>query len=462
MSESTLSVRRLRFELERAYDVLGVGFGPSNLAVAAAIQEEAESPEGTKLRSLFLERKSGYAWHPDMLLEGAQVQLTFLKDLVTLRNPCSRFTFINYLKSKGRLDKFVNLRSFYPTRIEFNDYYSWVAQQLDPQVRYERAVSAISPVLSENGRVDLLRVRATDLAGGGTEEYLCRNLILATGGVPCFPVGVAVPETEEIFHSQFFLDRVRRLYPDARAPYRFLVVGSGQSAAEIFQYLMNSYPDATVTGALRRFAYKPADDSDFVNEIFFPQMVDVLYGMPETRRRTILRDHYDTNYSAVDLDLIKAIYRTLYERMVVGDHRAVLKPFVELRGLKKGAYGVVAEFWNAAEERQEILEADGVILATGYLRDKRHPLLEELAPYLVGDGRPDGRGYKVSRDYRVVTRPDFAPEIFLQGFCEDTHGLSDTLLSILPVRSQEILDALWGSMKAYAHGEEIDAQAHLA
>jgi L-ornithine N5-oxygenase len=32
--------------------------------------------------------------------------------------------------------------------------------------------------------------------------------------------------------------------------------------------------------------------------------------------------------------------------------------------------------------------------------------------------------------------------VFLQGCCEETHGLSDTLLSILAVRSQEVVDAL--------------------
>jgi L-ornithine N5-oxygenase len=32
--------------------------------------------------------------------------------------------------------------------------------------------------------------------------------------------------------------------------------------------------------------------------------------------------------------------------------------------------------------------------------------------------------------------------VFLQGCCEETHGLSDTLLSVLAVRSQEVVDAL--------------------
>lgn len=444
-----------RFEVEKVYDVLGIGFGPSNLAVAAAIAEEAPAP-GEALSSVFLERKPSYAWHPGMLLEGAQVQLSFMKDLVTLRNPQSRFTFLKYLKDKGRLDKFANLRNFYPTRIEFNDYYCWVAQQLGDQVRYGRQVESVSPILSQSGAVELLRVRARESASSAAEEYLCRNLIVATGGVPAFPKGIEMPEVEGVFHSHHFLERVKTLYPDACAPYRFVVVGSGQSAAEIFQYLMNHYPEATITGALRRFAYKPADDSDFVNEIFFPQMVSFLYGLSETRRRSILREHNDTNYSAVDLDLIKQIYQALYERMIVGDERAKIQPFLELRGVRQGPSGVVAEFWSTAYERPEFLEADGVILATGYVRDKRHPLLQEIEPFLL----PDGAGYKVTRDYRLETRPGFAPSVFLQGFCEDTHGLSDTLLSILPVRSFEILQALLDNRIEAA--ERVGANLSLA
>ena len=62
-----------------------------------------------------------------MLLEQAHMQVSFLKDLATLRNPTSRFTFINYLHEKGRLQDFINLKTFFPSRHEFNDYLAWAA-----------------------------------------------------------------------------------------------------------------------------------------------------------------------------------------------------------------------------------------------------------------------------------------------------------------------------------------------
>lgn len=111
------------------YDIVGIGFGPSNLALAAAISEE----KWHKLSALFLEKAPRFAWHKDMLLNDAEMQITFLKDLATLRNPSSPYTFLNYLHDKGRLSKFINLKNFHPSRIEFNDYFCWVAKK--PSVR---------------------------------------------------------------------------------------------------------------------------------------------------------------------------------------------------------------------------------------------------------------------------------------------------------------------------------------
>ena len=51
---------------------------------------------------------------------------------------------------------------------------------------------------------------------------------------------------------------------------RIAVVGSGQSAAEAFIDLNDSYPSVKVDMILRASALKPADDSPFVNEIFAP------------------------------------------------------------------------------------------------------------------------------------------------------------------------------------------------
>ena len=429
-------------------DVIGIGFGPANLSLAVCMKEP---PEGCAQvpRALFLERKPTYEWHPDMLLEGAEIQVPFFKDLVTMRNPRSHFSFLNYLHLHGRLLDFINLRTFFPTRREFNHYYCWVAAQLADLVRYEREVLSVRPVEGDDG-IELLQVVARHGATGQMEELLTRNLVMATGGAPHIPPGVEVGRDGKVFHSQSFLSAVKRHFPQPDAPYRFVVVGSGQSAAEIFQYLFLHYPSAEVTAAIRRFAYKPADESHFVNELYSPLMTDFIYDLPEAERRNLFAIHSDTNYSAVDVELIRSIFKALYEMKVAGETRVKLRSMVELRKIEQNGESLVVTLWNKVEGRLERLEADGVVLATGLHRPRRHPLLGELEGYL----HTRGEEYQVGRDYRVASVPEFKPAIYLQGFCESTHGLADPVLSILPSRSREIMESLVGICAA---GENTEA-----
>jgi L-ornithine N5-oxygenase len=62
------------------------------------------------------------------------MQVTFLKDLATIRNPTSRFSFLAYLRERGRLLDFINHKSLFPSRVEVHDYLEWAAAQLVHQV----------------------------------------------------------------------------------------------------------------------------------------------------------------------------------------------------------------------------------------------------------------------------------------------------------------------------------------
>ncbi|MEY8800548.1 hypothetical protein AB9K35_09555, partial [Leisingera sp. XS_AS12] len=77
---------------------------------------------------------------------------------------------------------------------------------------------------------------------------------------------------------------------------------------------------------------------------------------------------------------------------------------------------------------------DLVVLATGYQRRIGETLLSGLNDY-VSDR-------EAGRTYQLATTENFHPRIFLQGYCEETHGLSDTLLSVLAVRVDEIANEL--------------------
>jgi len=360
-----------------------------------------------------------------------------------VRNPRSRFTFLSYLQAKGRLFEFLNLRDLFPTRIEFNDYLSWVAGELGRAVRCGRRVRAVEPLAGGRGAADgageLLRVTAEDAASGEREELLARNVVVATGGTPWVPAGVELAPGGRAFHAHEFMLRMKRDFADRGAPYRFVVVGQGQSAAELFCYLLTHYREADVTAAIRRFAYKPVDDIDFTNEIFFPQMVDFLFGLPEEKRRWLLDMCKDVNYAVVDMPLIRRIYRCLYQERVVGRDRARIRPFLELAGIDERPDGAVARFRDVLRDRPVEIEADAVVLATGFAWRRDHPLLAKLSPYLL---REPGGAYRIERDYRIAARDGFAPRVYLQGFAEPTHGASETVLSLLPIRAGDILRSI--------------------
>src|SRR5437016_2865927 len=122
---------------EELHDLICVGFGPASLAIAVALHDvitgsrsQTKGIPGHLSRDwkpsvLFLERQSQFSWHAGMLLPGARMQISFIKDLATLRDPRSEFTFLNYLHRQHRLVQFCNLGTFLPLRLEYEEYMRW-------------------------------------------------------------------------------------------------------------------------------------------------------------------------------------------------------------------------------------------------------------------------------------------------------------------------------------------------
>lgn len=98
-------------------DLVCVGLGPAALGIGVALQDACETstaPLKYRPKVAFIERQASFAWHQGMQLPGAKMQISFIKDLATQRNPRSRFTFLNYLWTKGRLKQYSNLSTFGP------------------------------------------------------------------------------------------------------------------------------------------------------------------------------------------------------------------------------------------------------------------------------------------------------------------------------------------------------------
>ena len=424
-------------------DLLGIGFGPSNLAVAAAIASQpAEQWVGKRIS--FLERSPTFSWHQDMLLEGARMQIAFLKDLVTQTNPTSPYSFVNYLFERGRIEDFLNLRTMYPTRIECHDYFSWAAEKLRRYVRYGCEVTAIRPHRAAGETIDLLEVSYRDRETLEERVELAKNVVLSVGGQPTLPACVSPSMLDgRVFHNAQFLSRIA---PFAAAgkdrPYRFLVVGGGQSAAEVFQYLAREFPAASIVLAVRRFCLMPANSSPHANEIFNPEMVNFFFDLPDERKRDLLHNLHHTNYSAVDEEVISSIFNLIYDQKVQATQRLRLLRLKELIRCERQGDTVIASLKCLATGETLTDSYDGVVLTTGY--DFRHSerLLSELGRHLVftESGAPS-----IRRDYSIETVPALRARIYLQGATEHTHGLTSTLLSVLPYRARDILTSTFGA-----------------
>jgi L-ornithine N5-monooxygenase len=198
-----------------------------------------------------------------------------------------------------------------------------------------------------------------------------------------------------------------------------------------------------------------------VNEIFDPERSSHFYNGPADARADALRADRSTNYSVVRLELLEQIYQDLYQQRIKQtdetrwQHRILRsREVTEIsRGGSKNGARLLLTIKNidplqgSANSQQETLEVDAVILATGYVRNVHEKLLtnlEHLRPR-AGDHWRVRRDYKVEMDNNKVN-PDAG--IWLQGCNENTHGLSDTLLSTLATRGGELVESIFGTAPA--------------
>lgn len=412
-------------------DVVGVGFGPSNLALAIAIDEHNARGTGEPLTARFIERQPRFGWHRGMLIEDATMQVSYLKDLVTLRSPASPFSFVCYLHDRGRLIDFINCGSSFPTRIEFHDYLEWAASVFAAQVDYGTEVMGIEPVDGGATR-DCLEV-LTRRPDGGTARLRARNVVLATGLRPHLPKGVRA--SARVWHSCDLLPKATTL----TAPARLAVVGAGQSAAEAVDYLHRTFPSAEVCAVFARYGYSPADDTSFANRVFDPSAVDAFFRAPDEVKDMILGYHANTNYSVVDPQLIDELYRRHYREKVLGRERLRFLNVSKVANAVETGGRVELAVESMIDGSREMLLCDAVVYATGYRSTDPLQLLGDLGRACRRDG---GGRLAFRRDYRVQTSPDITAGIYVQGASEHTHGLSATLLSNVAVRSGEIVESL--------------------
>ena len=425
----------------KIYDVAGIGVGPFNLGLAA-LSEPVEN-----LDCVFLDRRESFDWHPGMMLEPAHLQVPFMADLVTLADPTSPYSFLNFLKQTGRLYRFYIRENFYPLRAEYNQYCQWVAGQL-PSVRFGTAVL--------DATYDDGVYRLSVSGPGGQEVLLARRLVLGTGTSPYVPEAAADIVADATagrggvaFHNADYLARKAELQQQRS----ITILGSGQSAAEIYYDLLqesdtHGYQLNWVTRSGRFF---PLEYTKLTLEMTSPEYVDYFHALPQ-HQRDYLNKTQKNLYKGINSDLIDAIYDLLYTRSLSG--------MVDTRLLTHSS--LTAAEWNPAAGNYRLhlrheeqgssytLDTDAVVLATGY-RYREPGFLAGVRNRIARDSA--GR-FAVDRNYSTSVQPG---EIFVQNAELHTHGFATPDLGMGAYRNSCILREITGS-EVYPVEESIAFQ----
>jgi L-ornithine N5-monooxygenase len=412
-------------------DLLGVGFGPANLSLAIALQED--SP-GTNAH--FLEAARDPVWQGGLLLDGSNMQNHPNRDLVTLRNPRSHYSFLNYLFEEGRLVEHLNLPIEFPLRKEYAQYIKWATNQFRAQVDFGAQVTEIA--IAEDGDTPEYVVSSSD----GTQRR-GRALVLGTGRTPFVPSPFDRLDSPRVCHLTRYLPAVRQL----ESPRTIAVIGGSQSAVEIVLDLANRFPRARVVNYVRQFGLRLKDTSPFSEEGFFPAFTDYYFRANRSSKNVLDAYMRPTNYSSTDADVLHRLYELVYEQRLDGDQRVFVHGNSEVRTAEVTDSGVRFEV-EEVHTRDVVEEhADLVVLATGFRDLGPHPH-QEPYPALLGGVidrfQFDADGYLiVEADYSLKSHVDSTPPLFLNGLCESSHGIGDAgSFSLLSLRAATIRDGL--------------------
>ncbi|KAG9855428.1 hypothetical protein KCU98_g780, partial [Aureobasidium melanogenum] len=420
----------------QTYDLVVVGFGTTALSLATALADSE-----TDLKVLFLESKAKFEWAPASVLPENTTRTSFLRDLITTRNPRSEFTFVNYLFESKQLVQFVNSSHIAPTRLVMSNYLSWVASKMEERgwVRYSSTATRVVPVKSGSSLINGWKVGVCD-AQGNTSTVSSKRVILATGSQPKIPDAL-LGAKDKALHTSEVAPLLHNLKDQDIA-----IVGEDQEAAEILEHLQSA-------GALHRVratmfisdsTLRPEDNTSFTQDIVdncLPGATTSQYP-PELRPR-LLSTSAPTNtpnHPRISLQTIETIYENLYAQRVLtpnpNDWRFNIVPLSQVTslipynnklrlGLKNtrtnasstssGAYDIIisAGGYTHSTSLLSDIEAAGVLQNKKASVDaeyrvcfRRNAVAKDTAVWVVGSleqaSRDEDMGYAVERGARLL------------------------------------------------------------
>ncbi|MDN5286955.1 MAG: alcaligin biosynthesis protein [Mucilaginibacter sp.] len=409
---------------KKIYNLIGIGIGPFNLGLAALTEPVEE------LSALFLDRSPCFDWHPGLMLSNATLQVPFMADLVTMADPKSPYSFLNFLKETNRLYKFYIRENFFILRKEYNVYCKWVAAQLS-NCLFSRSVEQVEYLEAAKH----YKIKVINSLTNQPEVYYAEKIVLGTGTEPRFPDFMKDVEAPNVLHTSNYL----YAKADVLKGKSVAVIGSGQSAAEVFQDLLPHTEDGLqLNWFTRPDRFFPMEYSKLTLELTSPEYVDHFHNMLPAQRKAILAKQPPL-YKGINFDLINQIFDTLYEMSI--DDTALnvqLRPNSQLDSIKVNSDGSnELQFTHVQQQQTFTHQADYVILATGY-KYNMPKFISSISNRI--DNTEDGL-FDVKRNYSIDINGN---EIFVQNVELHTHGFVTPDLGMGAYRNSYIINQIAG------------------
>ena len=404
----------------KTYDVIGVGIGPFNLGLAALLEDKP-------IESIFFDKKESFNWHPGLMIDSTTLQVPFLADLVTMVDPTNKFSFLNYLKEKGRLYKFYFKENFLILRQEYNDYCQWTSTQCK-SCNFDSEVINIE---HDNSTEEVWAVTIRN-SNKETTKFLAKNIVFGLGSKASLPNPIS--QNKKIYHSSEYLNVKNDILTDKH----ITILGSGQSAGEIFLDLMKSKNDDTdISWVTRSKGFFPMEYSKLGLEHFSPEHIDYFYNLKNDTKSKLISEQ-DLLYKGISAKTISDIYDVLYENDLKNN-----KSNINLitNSSLKNAYTcddkLDCYFHHSYQEKDFLINTDRVIAATGYKHDIQ-PALKNIECCIDRDinGNLD-----ITRDYRIKTK-NTKLTIFVQNAEILSHGVGTPDLGLGSYRNAIIINQL--------------------
>lgn len=403
-------------------DFIGIGLGPFNLGLACLLEPVKE------LRGLFLDARAEFNWHPGMMLAGTRLQTPHTADLVTMADPTSRFSFLNYAKQNGQLYSFCIRENLFLLRREYNRYCQWACRQLH-NVQFNRRVVQLRYMEAEQQYLVKTQCCVTQVH----HYYRCRKLILGTGTSPHWPQAANAVRSKAIHSCDYLTHKASLLQKN-----NIVIVGSGQSAAEIFYDLLQQAPahPYQLHWLTRSAQFSPLEYNKLTLELSSPDYLHYFSSLAPQRRKQLLASQAHL-YKGINRDLLDGIFDSLYEQKLAGHVIAKLNANAELQAAEfhGASQQFTLDFYQREQQQAFRLQADAVVLATGYtyvVPEFLEPIRAQLCWDEQGQPQPN-------QHYAIDLQ---GTSIYAQNLGLHVHGFVTPDLSMAAYRNAVIVNQL--------------------